>query len=152
MTVLTGEGMRRLVLAPGDGQDTYITIASLLEAPRKHSRAPKVDTLPCIDGTDSFPPTQGRELVSHKHGASVTADCDRNGWKLLLPPFLSHTAYYCWPPSHFHPLSGFLFTSGRCKHPHRCLRFCLTSFYCTFLTFHSLPALLSCVYASVNVF
>ena len=40
--------------------------------------------------TDPLPPTWDCELVAgshtHRRGASATADCDRNGWKLLLPP------------------------------------------------------------------
>lgn len=78
---------------------------------QKHSWAPKVDTLtlPCTICTDPIPPTQDCELValSHTHwqGASVTADCDRNGWKLLLP-LSSLTLYIVVSLPHSFTLSG----------------------------------------------
>lgn len=104
---------------------------------QKHSWAPKVDTftLPHIVNTDPFPPTPDRKLVplSHTHkrgwgGGSVTADCDRNGWRLLFPPFLSHTVYGFVPPSLFYSRWRFLFMPCKSEALHGCLHLFLTSF------------------------
>lgn len=87
---------------------------------QKHSRAPKVDTLtlPHAVCKDPFPPTQACELAALSHtqtggGASVTADYDRNGWKLLFSPVLSLAVYSCVPPSLIHSFWRFnLYQAG----------------------------------------
>lgn len=108
-----------LIVVEYDGQGAYLAHISLLQRCKNipelqrwtlsHSLAPSTRVL-------SLPPTQGCELaavsLSHSRthtqtGAYVTADCDRNGWKLLLPLFLSFTVYRCVPPSLFHSFWGF---------------------------------------------
>ena len=95
----------------GDGQGAYLSHISLLQRRKNipglqrwtHSltlSAPTLSLLHCELVTHTHTHT-------HKRGASVTADCDRNGWKLLLPPFPSHTVYRCVPPSLFHSLWRF---------------------------------------------
>lgn len=50
---------------------------------------------PHISCTDLFSPTQDCELATrtdthtHAQGSSVTANCDSNEWKLVLPPLLA---------------------------------------------------------------
>lgn len=133
---LSGGGYTVLhrIVVQWDGQGVYHSHISLLQRwknipglqrwTQSQSLTPSLRTL--------SPPTQDCELIAfcpshtHKWGASVTADCDHNGWKLLLPPFLSHTVYRCVPPSLFHSLWRFYLCQARVK-PHMGASFSLLS-------------------------